>query len=220
MYDVSLTVEQSGEEPPLVSSKCSTVHTEKALAEDTPRRECPHDVVGLHGHKSTVWMSSDCVPLKNVESPYGGGVSPLFGAAGGPPPTMFPVVPALLAEGPQLGPWQVSVVRVDETLQGILPDKILLVLHRTGIGRWIYMSYLTALHILLWKGAPVGPEVKEPLALLVLDHADPAGQHAVIQITTSFFLLEHLPAQPSLGGGLVERISDGEWSPFHIANYM
>ena len=71
------------------------------------------------------------------------------------------------------------------------------------------------------EGGPVGPEVKEPLALLVLDHADPAGQHAVIQITTSF-LLEHLPAQPepSLGGGLVERISDGEWSPFHIANYM
>ena len=30
-------------------------------------------------------------------------------------------------------------------------------------------------------GGPVGPEVKEPLALLVRDHADPAGQHAVIQ---------------------------------------
>ena len=45
---------------------------------------------------------------------------------------------------------------------------------------------------------------------MVLDHADPAGQHAVIQNTTS--LLEHLLAQPelSLGGGLVERISDGE----------
>ena len=60
------------------------------------------------------------------------------------------------------------------------------------------------------EGGPVGPEVNEPLALLVLDHADPAGQHAGIQNTTS--LLEHLLAQPepSLGGGLVERISDGE----------
>ena len=60
------------------------------------------------------------------------------------------------------------------------------------------------------EGGPVGPEVKEPLALLVLDHADPAGQHADIQNTTS--LLEHLLAQPepSLGGGLAERISDGE----------
>ena len=43
--DVSLAVEQSGEEPPLVSSGCSTVRTEKALAEDTRRWECPHDVV-------------------------------------------------------------------------------------------------------------------------------------------------------------------------------
>ena len=42
------------------------------------------------------------------------------------------------------------------------------------------MSYRTALHILLWKGGPVGPEVKEPLALLVLDHADPVDQHDVI----------------------------------------
>ena len=80
---VYLAVEQSGEEPLLVSSGCSTVRTEKASAEDTHRRECPHDVVGLHVHKGTMWMSNDCVPLKNVESPYGGGVSPLLGAAGG-----------------------------------------------------------------------------------------------------------------------------------------
>ena len=60
------------------------------------------------------------------------------------------------------------------------------------------------------EGGPVGPEVTEPLELLVLDHADPAGQHAVIRNTTS--LLEHPLAWPesSLGGGLVERISDGE----------
>ena len=72
--DVSPAVEQSGEEPPLVSSGCSTVRTEKTLAEDTRRRECPHDVVELHSHKGTMWMSNDGVPLKNVESPYGGGV--------------------------------------------------------------------------------------------------------------------------------------------------
>ena len=114
--DVSLAVEQSGEEPPLVSSGCSTVRTEKALAEDT--RECPHDVVGLHAHKGTMWMSNDCVPLKNVELPYGGGVSLLLGAAGVRTPAMFPVAPALLAEGPQLGPWQVAVVLVDETPAG------------------------------------------------------------------------------------------------------
>ena len=49
---------------------------EKALAEDTRRRECPHDVVGLHAHKGTMWMSNDGVPLKNVESPYGKGYRP------------------------------------------------------------------------------------------------------------------------------------------------
>ena len=31
------------------------------------------------------------------------------------------------------------------------------------------------------QGGPVGPQGIEPLALLVLDHADPAGEHAVIQ---------------------------------------
>ena len=102
----------------MVSSRFSTVQTEKASAEDTHRRECPHDVVGLHAHRGTMWMSDDCVPLKNVELPYGGGVSPLPGAAGGPPPAMFPVAPALLAEEPQLGSWQVAVVRVDETHAG------------------------------------------------------------------------------------------------------
>ena len=45
---------------------------------------------------------------------------------------------------------------------------------------------------------------------MVLDHADPIGQNAVIQNATR--LSEHPLAQPetSLGGGLVERISDGE----------
>ena len=59
-------------------------------------------------------------------------------------------------------------------------------------------------------GGPAGPEVIEPLELLVLDHADPAGQHAVIRDTTR--LLEHPLARPdsSLSNGLVERISDGE----------
>ena len=49
--DASLAVEQFGEEPPLVSSGCSTVQTEKTSAKD--RRECPHNVVRLHAHKGT-----------------------------------------------------------------------------------------------------------------------------------------------------------------------
>ena len=65
-----------------------------------------------------MWMSNDRVPLENVESPYGGGVSSLPGAAGDLLPVMFPVAPVLLAGGPQLGYWQVAVVRVDETHAG------------------------------------------------------------------------------------------------------
>ena len=54
-------------------------------------------------------------------------------------------------------------------------------------------------------------EVIEPLELLVLDHADPAGQHAVIRDTAR--LLDHPLTRPdsSLGDGLVEKISD--WEP-------
>ena len=82
------------------------------------------------------------------------------------------------------------------------------------------------------QGGPVGPQGIEPLALLVHDHADPVGQHAVIQkllgpagpkVKEPLLVLNHadpaglhaatrLPAQPEppRGGGLVERISDEE----------
>ena len=202
--DVSLAVEQSGEEPQLVSSGCSTVWTEKA------RRECPHDVVGLHAHKGTLWMSNDRVPLKNVESPYGGGVSPLPSAAGDPPPVMFPVAPVLRAGGPHLGPWQVAVVRVDETPAWDSSEQDYPCATPNRHQPMDIYELPDSLAPTLVEGSHVGPKVKEPLELLVLDHANPAGQHAVIQNTTS--LLEHPLAQPEpfLCGGLVERISDGE----------
>ena len=172
--------------------------------------ECPHDVVGLHAHKGTMWMSNDGVPLKNVESPYGGGVSPLLAAAGVCTPAMFPVAPALLADGPPLGPWQVAVVRVDEIPAGDSSGQdspcVTQNRHRPMD---IYELPDILAHTVV-EGGPVGPEVTEPLALLVLDHADPVGQHAAIQNATS--TLEHLPAQPeqSLGGRRGDRISDGE----------
>ena len=48
-------------------------------------------------------------------------------------------------------------------LQGILPNKILLVIHRTGIGRWIRITYRTALHILLYKGTLLAHKVSNHL---------------------------------------------------------
>ena len=64
-------------------------------------------------------------------------------------------------------------------------------------------------------GGHVGPDdylqVLEPLELLVLDHADPAGQHAVIRDTVKS--LEHPLTLPdmTLDERLVEKISD--WEP-------
>ena len=49
------------------------------------------------------------MPARKIVSPYGGGVWSLPGA------TAMPVPPA---DGPQLGPWQVVVVRVEETPAG------------------------------------------------------------------------------------------------------
>ena len=131
----------------------STVWTEQTPAENTPERECPHDVVGLRPHDGTMWMPDDRVPLKKFESPYGGGVSSLPGAAGDLPPVMFPVAPVLLAGGPQSSPWQVAVVQVDETPAGDSSEREYPCATQSRIGQLTYMSYLTAFHIPLWKGA-------------------------------------------------------------------
>ena len=105
-----MCVEQPREEPTLVQ-------TGQASAEDT-HNQCSHDVVGLYAHKGTMWNTDDRVPQKDIKSPYGGGVSTLPGAAGGPPPAMFPVPSALPIDEPQLDSWQVAVVWVDETPAG------------------------------------------------------------------------------------------------------
>ena len=82
---------------------------------DTPGWECPHDDVGIRPRMGTMQMSEDRVPSTNIESPYGGGVSSLPSATGSLLPVKFPAAPVLLADGPQLGSWQVAVVQVDET---------------------------------------------------------------------------------------------------------
>ena len=58
------------------------------------------------------------MPSVNIESPYGGGVPSLPGDTGSLLLGKFPAAPALLADGPLLGSWQVAVVRVDETSAG------------------------------------------------------------------------------------------------------
>ena len=123
---------------------------------------------------------------------------------------MFPVAPVLHADGPQLGPWQVAVVRVDETPAGDSSKREYPCATQSRHRPIDIYELPDCLAHTVVEGGPAVPEVIEPLELLVRDHADPAGQHAVIRDTTR--LLEHPLAQPesSLSDRLVERILDGE----------
>ena len=181
LYDVIVSVEQPREEPTLVSHTDSTAQTGQVLAEDTHIQECSHDVVGLYAHKGTMWITDDRVPQKNIKLPCGGGVLTLPGAAGGLLPAMFPVASALPIDEPQLDSWQVIVVRVDETPARDSSEQEP-PCDSQNRRRPMDMNY--SLNILVHtvvQGGPVGPQEKEPLALLVLDHANPAGWHAVVQ---------------------------------------
>ena len=88
-------------------------------------------------------MSEDRVPSMNIESPYGEGVSSLPGATGSLLLVKFPAAPVLLAGGPQLGSWQVAVVRGRRDPCGI------------GNGQLKYLSCMTVLDIPLLQVAPL-----------------------------------------------------------------
>ena len=117
--DVFQTVEQSSGgsllAPPGALAEC----TERTMAEDTHGRECPHDDdFGLRPRTRTIGISEDGVPIRNIQSPYGGGVWSLPGATGNCLPVMVPTAPLPPANGTQLGSWRVAVVRVEETPAG------------------------------------------------------------------------------------------------------
>ena len=65
--------------------------------------------VAGNGCPALLAISEDGVSVRNIVSPYGGGVRSLPGATTTPVP---------LANGPQLGPWRVAVVRFEETPAG------------------------------------------------------------------------------------------------------
>ena len=96
---------------------------------------------------------------------------------------MFPVAPVLLADGPQASPWRVAVVRVDETLAGDSSEREYPCVTQSRHRPIDTYELPDCLPHTVVEGGPAGPEVMEPLALLVCDHADPAGQHAVMQNT-------------------------------------
>ena len=162
LHDVIVYFEQLRVKPTLVSPT-STVQTGQALAEDTHNQECSHDVVRLYAHRGTMWNTDDCVP------------------AGGHPPAMFPVASALPIEEPQLDSWQVIVVWVDETFAGDFSEQESPCDSQNRRRPMDMNNSLNSLVPTVVQGGPVGPQRKEPLALLVLNHADPVGRHAVVQ---------------------------------------
>ena len=105
--DVFQTVERSGGGPCLSSPGAWTECTERTMAEDIQRQECPHDDdLEIQPRTDTIRISEDGVPVRKIVSPYGGGVRSLPGATATP------------ADGPQLRPWRVAVVRVEEIPAG------------------------------------------------------------------------------------------------------
>ena len=157
-----------------------------------------------------MWNTDDVVPQKDIKSPYGGGVSTLPGAAGGTPPAMFPVASALPIDEPQLDSWQVAVVWVDETPAGDSSEQESPCDSQNRRRPMDTDNSPNSIVHSVVQGGPVGPRGIAPLALLVLNHADPADQRAAIQSTTSLWERLHAQPEPPCGDGLVERIPDEE----------
>ena len=144
------------------------------------------------------------MPTRNIESPYGGGVQSLPGATGNLP-VKFPAAPVLLADGPQLGSWQVAVVRVDETPAGDAPGRkcpraeqnrqrpinISKVTGNVGAGGSLLVGVVNPAGPVgpVVAGGPVGlyempsphsEKTQEPLEQAILIQADPAGQSPAV----------------------------------------
>ena len=149
----------------------------------------------------------------------------------------FPAAPVLLADGPQLGSWQVAVVWVDEThvgdtsrwkcphaeqnrpsdvsaLHGGPGSPFVEEMFADPAGQHAAVGTLSPSDCYpagpagpYVAGGPVGPDVSfkilEPLEHSVLDHADPAGQHAAVGMLSPSDCYPAGPAGPCVAGGPV-----------------
>ena len=160
--------------------------TKETLAGDTPGRECPHDDMEIRPRIGTMRTSDDRVPPMSSESPYGGGTAPLHSDTGSLLPGKFPAAPALLADGPLLGSWQVAVVRVDETPAGDASGRKCPQAEQNQQQPIDELEVVPAgVSPLTSVGYPAGPvglcetpslsfeEIQEPLEHTVLRYADP-----------------------------------------------
>ena len=125
--------------------------------------------------------TDDRVPRKFIKSQYGGGALTLPGAAREHPPAMFPVASSLPIDKFQLVSWQVIVVWVDETPAGDSSEQES---RCDSQNRRRPMDMNNSLIILVYnviQRGPINPQEKKPLTLLILNHANPVNQHAVVQ---------------------------------------
>ena len=123
--DIFQTVEQSGGGPQLVPSGVSPpgVWTEELWL----RTFLDGSVLMMILEYDREWAQCgrrkiECL-LGTLSRRMGEGCRSLPGATGSLLPVKFPAAPVLLADGPQLGSWQVAVVRVDETPAGDAPGR-------------------------------------------------------------------------------------------------
>ena len=221
--DVFQTVEQSEGGPQLNPPGISTEWNDEIMAEDTSERGCPHDDIGIQPRAGTIGMSEDRVPTRNIESPYGRGVQSLPGATGKFPPVKFPSAPGLLADGPQLGSWQVAVVWVDETPAGDASgwecphaeqnrQRPIDLSEVAGDVGPVLPAGGSPLADLVNSVGPVGPcgmpspyaeKIHEPLQRTVLIQADPAGRPSGLGTLSLPDCYPVGPAGPYVAGGPV-----------------
>ena len=161
------------------------------------------------------------MPIRNIESPYGGGVQSLPGPSGNRLPVMFPTAPVLPANGPQLGSSRVAVVRVDETPAGDASGPECPRAEQNW-QRPIDLSEVaenvcpalpaggSPLAGLVNSVGPVGPcailslyaeKTPEPLEHMVLLQADPAGQPSAVGTLSPSDCYHVDPADPYVAGG-------------------
>ena len=126
--------------------------------------------------------TDDRVPRKLIKSQYeGGALTPPPVAAGGHPPAMFPEASSLPTDETLLVSWQVIVVWVDVTPAGDSSEQES---PCDSQNRCRPMDMNNSLNNLVYNAIQrghVGPQEEEPLALLVLEHANPVGWYAVVQ---------------------------------------
>ena len=123
--EVFQTVKQSGGRPCLSSTGGWTECAQRTMLEDIQIQECPHDDdLDIQPQTDMIRRMGDRVPAKRTVSPY--------------TPMLVPP-----ADRPQLGPWRVAVVQVEETPTGDASG--------IGKGRLIYLKLLVMMIQFCWK---------------------------------------------------------------------